>query len=164
MLTSVMSIFYNKYYTAVRKLQLWKKVKCDCREVTVEWQMGWKSWVLPPGYPLSLWITWARKVAFICVQLFVTLWSVAHWLLCPWDSIGVGCHFLLQGIFPTQGSNPCLLRLLHWQVGSLPLVPPGKPKYCEASPQTSSQVSVLWMLELISQRSIFLRCLLALKL
>ena len=28
------------------------------------------------------------------------------------------------GVFPTQGSNPCLLRLLHWQAGSLPLVPP----------------------------------------
>ena len=32
--------------------------------------------------------------------------------LCPWNSpgknTGVGCHFLLQGIFPTQGSNPCL--------------------------------------------------------
>ena len=23
---------------------------------------------------------------------------------------GVGCHFLLQEIFPTQGSNPCLLH------------------------------------------------------
>ena len=37
-------------------------------------------------------------------------------LLCPWDSPGrktrVGCHFLFQGIFPTQGSNP---HLLHWQ-------------------------------------------------
>ena len=30
-----------------------------------------------------------------------------------------GCHALLQGIFLTQGSNPCLLCLLHWQVGSL---------------------------------------------
>ena len=52
-------------------------------------------------------------------------------LLCPWDSpgknTGVGCHALLQGIFPTQGSNPCLLRFLHWQVGSLTLVPPWKP-------------------------------------
>ena len=51
-------------------------------------------------------------------------------LLCPWDSLGkntgVGCLFLLQGIFSTQGSNPCLLCLLHWQVGSLPLAPPGK--------------------------------------
>ena len=27
----------------------------------------------------------------------------------------MGCHFLLQGIFPTQGSSLCLLRLLHWQ-------------------------------------------------
>ena len=31
------------------------------------------------------------------------------------------CHALLQGLFPTQGSNPRLLCLLHWQVGSLPL-------------------------------------------
>ena len=38
----------------------------------------------------------------------------------------MGCHFLLQEIFPTQGSNPGLLSLLHWQAGSLPLVPPGK--------------------------------------
>ena len=34
---------------------------------------------------------------------------------------GVGCHFLLQGIFPTQGSNLHLLRLLHRQTDSLPL-------------------------------------------
>ena len=36
-------------------------------------------------------------------------------------------HALFQGIFPTQQSNLCLLHLLHWQAGSLPLVPPGKP-------------------------------------
>ena len=52
-------------------------------------------------------------------------------LLCPWDFLGkntrVGCHFPLQGIFPTQGYNPRLLCLLHWQAGSLPLAPPGKP-------------------------------------
>ena len=34
---------------------------------------------------------------------------------------------LLQGIFPTQGSSLYLLVLLLWQVGSLPLAPPGKP-------------------------------------
>ena len=33
---------------------------------------------------------------------------------------GEGCHFLLQGIFLTQGLNPCLLHLLHWQADSLP--------------------------------------------
>ena len=32
---------------------------------------------------------------------------------------GVGCHGLLQGIFPTQGSNAHLLCLLHWQAGVL---------------------------------------------
>ena len=26
---------------------------------------------------------------------------------------GVGCHFLLQGIFPTHGSNPGLLHCRH---------------------------------------------------
>ena len=43
------------------------------------------------------------------VRLFVTSQTVAY-QACPWDSpgksTGVGCHFLLQGIFPTQGSNP----------------------------------------------------------
>ena len=43
--------------------------------------------------------------------------------------MGVGCHFLLQGIVPTQGLNPCLLHLLHWQVGSLITVPPEKPSF-----------------------------------
>ena len=40
---------------------------------------------------------------------------------CTGKNTGVGCHFLLQGIFPTQGSNLCLLGLLHWQADSLPL-------------------------------------------
>ena len=44
--------------------------------------------------------------------------SSAHGIL--QDNTGVGCHILLQGIFPTQGSNPSLLSLLHWQTGSLP--------------------------------------------
>ena len=45
----------------------------------------------------------------------------------PGKNTGVGCHALLQGIFLTQGSNTCLLGLMHWQTGSLPLAPPGKP-------------------------------------
>ena len=47
------------------------------------------------------------------VQLFVAPWAIAcqaH----PWNSpgknAGVGCHSLLQEIFPTQGSNPGLLH------------------------------------------------------
>ena len=37
----------------------------------------------------------------------------------------MGCHFLLQGLFPTRGMN---LRLLHWQADSLPVRPPGQPE------------------------------------
>ena len=44
----------------------------------------------------------------------------------PGINTAVGCHTLLQGIFPTQGSNPHLSHLLHWQAGSLPLAPPVK--------------------------------------
>ena len=44
----------------------------------------------------------------------------------PGKNTGVGCHVFLQEIFPTQGSNAHLLHLLHWQVGSLPVVPPEK--------------------------------------
>ena len=52
--------------------------------------------------------------------------SAVHGILQA-KSTGVGCYFLLQGIFLTQGLNPGLLRFLHWQMGSLPLVPPRKP-------------------------------------
>ena len=57
--------------------------------------------------------------------------------LCPMDcsppvssvhgilQAGVGFHALLQGIFLTQGLNLHFLCLLHWQLGSLPLAPPG---------------------------------------
>ena len=44
----------------------------------------------------------------------------------PGKNSGVGCHFLLQRIFLIQGSNPHLSGLLSWQVGSVPLAPPGK--------------------------------------
>ena len=40
--------------------------------------------------------------------------------------LGVDSHFLLQEFVWTQGSNPCLLCLLHFQMGSLPLLLPRK--------------------------------------
>ena len=67
----------------------------------------------------------------LCAQLFVTPWTIVlqSSFLCPWNftdkNTGVGCHFLLQGIFPTQESNPHLLCILYWQASSLPLGPPG---------------------------------------
>ena len=44
----------------------------------------------------------------------------------PGKNTGVCYCAPLQGIFLTQGSNPNVLSLLHWQQVSLPLVPPGK--------------------------------------
>ena len=59
------------------------------------------------------------------VRQFVTPWTVALqaplFMGFPSKNLGVGCHLLLQGIFLTQGSNRCLLCLLHWQVNFLPL-------------------------------------------
>ena len=64
-------------------------------------------------------------------------------LLCPWGfpgkKTGAGCHLLLQEIFPTQGSNP---RLLRWQVDSLPLSHQGSPKDCLRSIQLMYFISL----------------------
>ena len=64
--------------------------------------------------------------ASVCLSLYIVLCSVSAMrphgleptrLLCPWNfsdkNTGVGCHFILQAIFPTQGLNPHLLGLLH---------------------------------------------------
>ena len=60
-----------------------------------------------------------------CLTLHHGLWPAR--LLCPWDSSHKNTGWVAKsssrGIFETQGSNPYLLCLLHWQVGSLPLVP-----------------------------------------
>ena len=68
-----------------------------------------------------------------CVQLFATARTVADRLICPWyfpgKNTGVGCHFLFQGIFLTQGLKPSPLFLLHWQANSLPLSHLGSPEW-----------------------------------
>ena len=53
-------------------------------------------------------------VAQSCLTLLQHHGLLPARLLCPWDSpgknTGVGCHFLLQGNFSTQGWNPALLH------------------------------------------------------
>ena len=69
---------------------------------------------------------------WVCVLSYVllsaTLWTIACQdpLFMQFSKKGYWsiCHFLLQGIFPTQGWN---LSLLHWQADSLTTEPPGKP-------------------------------------
>ena len=66
-----------------------------------------------------------------CVYLFATTGAIAHQTPLSMEfsrqKYWVACHFLLHGIFPTQGLNPRLLCLLHWRVDSLPLSRLGSP-------------------------------------
>ena len=65
------------------------------------------------------------------VWLFDTTWTVAQPAPLSMEfsrqEYWRGCHFLLQGILPIQGSNPHLSGLLHGQAGCFPAAPPGKP-------------------------------------
>ena len=74
------------------------------------WLLGTKDLNGSSSSPSSLCV-------FSRVRLFATPWTVAH--QAPLSMAGIqskntggGCHFLFQGLFPTQGLNPCLL---HWQ-------------------------------------------------
>ena len=113
--------------------------------------MTFESWFVQPQIPHFPTISRRdfkghlhAKLLQSCL-LSATPWTVAHRLLCPWDSpgkdIGMGRHVLLQGIIPTQGLNQCLLCLLHWQTSSLPLVPHWKPQR-SSRPE---QVSLFWL-------------------
>ena len=51
---------------------------------------------------------------------------------------GVGCHFLFQGIFPTQGSNLCLLYLLHCRLTLYHLSHKGRPHIYATMCKTAS--------------------------
>ena len=69
----------------------------------------------------SLWC-WTRSVCPATMDR-----SLPGSSLCSWDfpgkNTGAGHHFLLLGIFPTQGLKWSISHLLNWQADSLPLVP-----------------------------------------
>ena len=56
----------------------------------------------------------------------------------PGKNTGVGCHALLQGIFPTQGLNPHLLVLPALAGGFFPSEVPGKCLHCIAAKSLQS--------------------------
>ena len=81
----------------------------------------------------------------------VTPWTVAHRLLCPWDSpgktTGVGFHSLLKEIFLIQGLNP---GILHWRQIVYRLSHQGSPShrycYCKISLNDDVKQRILSML------------------
>ena len=77
-----------------------------------------------------------------------TLWTVACQAVhgdSPGKNTRVGGYALLQGVFPTQGSNPHRLCLLHWQMDSLPLSHLGSPRnlFSSSSGGQKSKIKVL---------------------
>ena len=87
------------------------------------------SWA-PPSFQSPTWIPNPHKVTFVCICVCVCALTQSSPTICspidrspPGSSVQefsrkdarVGCHFLLHGIFPTQGLNPHLLCLLHWR-------------------------------------------------
>ena len=97
----------------------------------------------PAGYFLTYILKLFSDCVYVCVclcmcpctltlhhiRLFATPWTVVLQapLSYPGKNTEVGGHFLLQGIFPTQGSSPGVLHLLHWQEDSSPLNHLGSP-------------------------------------
>ena len=67
------------------------------------------------------WPKWFSRHAWIVVSHSPLSMEFSRWEY--WKD----CHFLLQGIFPAQGLNLCLLHLLHWQMNSLPQHHLGSP-------------------------------------
>ena len=94
----------------------------------------------------------------LCCFLFAKLCPTLLWLeglkparlLCSWSfpgkDTGVGCHFLFEGIFLSQGPNLCLL---HWQVSSLPLSHLGSPhleKHNNSNNKTNTSLEMLTLI------------------
>ena len=82
----------------------------------------------------------------------------------PGKKTAVDCRFLLQRILLTQGSNLSLLGFPHWQAGSLPLAPPGKPIFlygmmrfhirCFGESVGVMSPSVFWLFDVFCYRSL----------
>ena len=77
----------------------------------------------------------AQSCPSLCDPMDCSLPASAVHGISPGNDTGVGCHSLLQGIFLTRGSNPCLL---HWQADSLPLSHLGNLKFTWEPPDRSN--------------------------
>ena len=101
------------------------------------------TWEISEHQPKTSEVTYVCKDLHVYVLLLVLCLVVKLCLMllqphglqptrlhCPWDfpgkNTGLGCRFLLQGIFPIQGSSLCFL---HWQVDSLLLSHQGSPQW-----------------------------------
>ena len=111
-------------------------------------QQIWKNQQWPQDWKRSVFIPIPKKGnAKECSSVSPSVVSDSFWphglqptrLFCPWDfpgkDTGVGCHFLLQGIFPTQELNP---GLLHCRQIPYQLSYKGSPKNAQTTTQLHS--------------------------
>jgi len=105
--------------------RLWNLRQVDIRRVIeeVSRETG-KNFIVDPRVQGKISIISTTPInAHAVYQMFLSALNV----LVSGKNTGMGCHFLLQGIFLTQESNPRLLSLLHWQADALTLSHLGSP-------------------------------------
>ena len=122
---------------------------CETKEDSeVKWntvrRRSWNS-VGSIEKPLTCtYLAWACMLShFSHVWLFATLCTIPLSMGFSRKNTGVGCPALLQGSSQPRYGIPHLLCLLHWQVDSLPPVPPGKPTYLVRFPRKQLQEAVI---------------------
>ena len=132
--TDIYTLLYIKQITTVEHRELYS-ILCNDLYGKRVWKRGdmcicvTDSLCCTSESNTTLWIKYACMLScFRPVRLFATLWTVARQAPRSMKFSGkndeMACYALLQGIFPIQELNLCLL---HWQVGCLPVEPSGKP-------------------------------------
>ena len=117
-----MGIQQTTYYTIHYELQIWKALLGSIYRLLWVCIRNWSR--LERGALEALHACSVTSVMYDSFQSSGLYPSMGFAMQEYWK----GLHALLQGIVPTQGSSwPRELCFLHWQGGSLPLVPPGKP-------------------------------------
>ena len=108
-----------------RSSDVWLWATLFCLSVLTCFPLNWPKMVMEPKITLVVVLFLSHSVVFNSLQSYGLCppGSCVHGIYSG-KNTGVGCHFLLQRVFPTQGSNPLLL---HWQVDSLPLSHQGSP-------------------------------------
>ena len=113
--------------------QQWRSISQIITTTNFYWRVG-----AIVAQPQGQWKSWKTVIEMltVCVcavlsWLFATPWTIDHQALLslgfPVKNTEMGCHFFLHRIFLKQGSNPCFLHLLYWQVDSLLLRHQGNP-------------------------------------
>ena len=119
--------------------RMWKQPRCPSTD----------EWIKSLWYIYTMeYCCWWCLIAKSYLTLFWPYALLPARVLCLWDLPGkntaVGCHFLIQGLFQTQGLNP---HLLHWQVDTLPLSLLGSPMeyYLAIERNEFESVELRWM-------------------